>query len=73
MQDQVLTHSLGVREVFEVYDPAIRQTQKIHGNADYQVSRKRTKKKNPSPGRSNFLLQQIRRCSRSTSAFAEPR
>jgi len=46
MQDQVLAHSLGVCEVFEVYNPAIRQTQEIHGNVDYQVSDKRTKKKN---------------------------
>jgi len=46
MQDQVLAHSLGVCEVFEVYNPAIWQTQEIHGNADYQVSDKRTKKKN---------------------------
>ena len=51
MQDQVLAHSLGVCEVFEIYNPAIRQTQKIHGNADYQVSRKRTKKKNGYPSR----------------------
>src|SRR5262245_18010074 len=46
MQDQVLAHSLGVCEVFEVYNPAIQQTQKIHVNADYQVSGKRTNKKN---------------------------
>src|SRR6266704_1575841 len=46
MQDQVLAHSLGVCEVFEVYNPAVRQTQEIHGNAEYQVSDKRTKKKN---------------------------
>jgi hypothetical protein len=51
MQDQVLAHSLGVCEVFEVYNPSIRQTQEIHGNADYQVSDKRTKKKNSSRSR----------------------
>jgi hypothetical protein len=51
MQDQVLAHSLGVCEVFEVYNPSIRQTQEIHGNADYQVSEKRTKKKNSSRSR----------------------
>jgi hypothetical protein len=45
MQDQVLAHPLSVCEVFEVYNPAIRQTHKIHGNADYQVSNKRTKEK----------------------------
>jgi hypothetical protein len=46
MQDQVLAHSLGVCEVFEVYNPSIRQTQEIHATADYQVWDKRTKKKN---------------------------
>jgi hypothetical protein len=49
MQNQVLAHTLSVREVFEVYNPAIGQTQKIHGKSDYQVSNKRTKKKNSPP------------------------
>ena len=51
MQDQVLAHPLRVCELFEVYNPAIWQTQKIHANADYQVSDKRTKKKNASRSR----------------------
>jgi hypothetical protein len=45
MQGQVLARSFGVSEMFEVYDPAIRQAQKVHGNADYQVPTNRTKKK----------------------------
>jgi len=49
MQNQVLAHTLSVREVFEIYNPAIGQTQKIHDNPDYQVSNKRTKKKNSPP------------------------
>ena len=46
MQSQVLTSAFCVSEMFEVYDAAIWQAQKIHGNADYQVSGERTKKKN---------------------------
>jgi len=49
MQNQVFAHTFSVREMFQIYDPPIRQTQKIHGNADYQVSNKRTKKKNSPP------------------------
>jgi len=30
MQDQVLASAFGESEMFEVYDPAIRQAQKIH-------------------------------------------
>jgi hypothetical protein len=80
MQNQVLAHALSVREVFEVYNPAIGQTQKIHGNPDYQVSNKRTKekefasrysrgdRKEPRRGRRwrvTARLAPIRRCSRS--------
>jgi hypothetical protein len=80
MQNQVLAHALSVREVFEVYNPAIGQTQKIHGNPDYQVSNKRTKekefasrysrgdRKEPCCGRRwrvTARLAPIRRCSRS--------
>ena len=39
MQSQVLARALCVREMFEVYDATIRQAQKVHENADYQVSK----------------------------------
>jgi hypothetical protein len=46
MQSQVLTSAFCVSQMFEVYDATVGQAQKIHGNADYQVSDERTKKKN---------------------------
>ncbi len=77
MQGQVLASAFRVSEMFEVYDAAIGQAQKIHGNADYQVSKNHTKKKNPARsqrGRKSMLLRSvaaservhpIRRCFRS--------
>ena len=59
MQSQVLARPFCVSEMFEVDDAAIRQVQKVHGHADYQVSTTRTKKKElriPSSLRHNGTL-----------------
>jgi len=44
VQAHVITGSLHVSEVIEIYNSAIGQTYKIHDNTDYHLSNKRTKK-----------------------------